>query len=126
MLRTVIIFANFTNKDRLIFERTNIMKPKFNDAKVKEMVTRYKNKESATAIADSMKTTTTTVTKYLKKEGVFKRRRRKGIKKVIVSKAAKLSSGSLGVIEDKLVAAKAEVKRLEILLKKTFKQKYGN
>ena len=102
------------------------MKPRFNDAKVKEMVSRYKNKESATAIADSMKTTTTTVTKYLKKEGVFKRRRRKGVKKVTVPKVAKLSLGSLGVIEDKLVAAKAEVKRLEILLKKTFKQKYGN
>ena len=100
------------------------MKPKFNDAKVKEMVTRYKNKESATAIADSMKTTTTTVTKYLKKEGVFKRRRRKGVKKVTaVRQAPKLS---LGVIEDKLVAAKAEVKRLETLLKKTFNQKYGN
>lgn len=86
------------------------MKPKFNDNQVKEMANRFKNKESINAIAKSMKTTAATVTKYLKKTGVYRRRRKINIGK---KKQAVVKSRSLGQIINQLKQAEVDFTSLK-------------
>lgn len=96
------------------------MKPKFDEEKAKELIAMFKEGKKVKEIAESVKTSKATVVNYLKKAGVYKSRRKKRGKKV--SSVSQASILSLEAINDKFMAAKAELKRLEKLLKKTVKR----
>lgn len=97
-------------------------KPKFDDAQKKEIVDLFNSKKKVKEIAKDKGTTPATIVSVLDKAGVYKwRKNKKGAGKK--GKAGdKARSSSLETIMIKLNEAKAEVERLEQLLKKTVKR----
>lgn len=85
-------------------------KPKFNDNQAKEMVNRFKQRESIKGIARSMKTTPITVKRYLKKAGVYRKPRKKYALK---GKQAVAKPESLEQIITQLKQAEAEIASLK-------------